>query len=108
MRYRTLEERLLFNSWVDPVTGCWEWLGRLSRNGRARINIRAGQEHVTLYAYRVAVVVFTGRAIPEDHHVDHKCHNTRCINPAHLQTLPIEDNCGYYARRENRLLEARA
>lgn len=44
-----------------------------------------------VYAYRLAYQIFVG-PIPPYHEVDHLCSNHRCVNPDHLQAIPISDN----------------
>jgi hypothetical protein len=93
----------------DP---CWEWAGAVQANGYGRFSLKEPdwQEvtkvdrkrkaihilchhppHRTLFAHRVSHAFFNG-PIPKGLMVDHLCHNTRCVNPAHLRLLTNSDN----------------
>lgn len=75
------EER--FWSKVNKSTGtdCWEWTaGRRKDYGGFQ---RLGK---SLYAHRYSYEIAYGE-IPEGHFIDHMCHNTICVNPAHLQAV---------------------
>lgn len=72
---------------VDPVTGCWNWIGKLNHDGYPRIN-RRGRSHL---AYRY----FFERAhgpIPDGFEVDHICRNRACVNLDHLQLVSRTEN----------------
>lgn len=58
---------------IDAETGCWNWLKALSKAG-----------YPTERAHRVYYQAANG-PIPKGIHVHHKCRNTRCVNPAHLE-----------------------
>lgn len=89
-RHANLEQRLLANSVLDPASECWVWIGnRTRRRGGAqdgRMNFRVRGRHVSKRAHRVSFEEFRG-PIPEGFEVDHKCRNTLCINPAHLEAV---------------------
>ncbi len=94
--YRDMEERLIVNSIVDPVTGCWPWLGKQS-GGYGKLNVwdKVKKCRITLWAHRVAYETFIG-PIDEGMEVDHMCENTICINPNHLQQCTGLSNTMYY------------
>lgn len=71
---------------VDPVTGCWNWLGG-ARNSYGVI----GYEGKTLLVPRVAWQ-FTHGEIPHDLLVCHRCDNPRCFNCEHLFLGTYLDN----------------
>lgn len=92
--YRWLGERLIAMSFVDGE--CWVWMGKrgAGRNGEyPQINLycRAQGKTVTKKAYRVSYETFVG-PIPEGHEIDHKCSNTLCINPNHLEPVSRIEN----------------
>lgn len=99
--YRNMEERLLWNSVLDPETGCWIWLGVRGKGGYGRLSVRLPgiKTPRLVYAHRVAYEVFTGRVIPEGFHVDHVCVTPGCINPGHLQAVTIGENMSYRGKR---------
>jgi len=95
MRYANIEERLLAIA-VQPLdSDCWEWTGSLTAtrggNRYGRINVWEAGRRVCWWAHRLAYTVWRG-PIPERYHVDHKCRNTVCINPAHLEAVPQSVN----------------
>ena len=94
MNLDNIEQRLLRNSVVDPITGCWEWQGKKDRGGYGQLTIRVpGKPHpVNVYAHRLAVVVFQGVKLRDDCHVDHKCRNQGCINPEHVRQVKARTN----------------
>lgn len=64
---------------TGPIEACWEWAGRKGRYGQWR----------RWYAHRLAFTIFVG-PIPEGYEIDHLCENKTCINPHHLEAVPIE------------------
>lgn len=51
------------------------------------MNFRIHGRHVSKRAHRVSFEEFVG-PIPEGgYEVDHKCRNTLCVNPAHLEAV---------------------
>lgn len=100
MIYQNVGERIIANS-VLYYGDCWVWLGktcasRFSDNRYGRMNFRIDGKHITLMAHRVSYEYFNG-IIPIGYEVDHKCYNTECVNPAHLQAITPKAN--YFNRR---------
>lgn len=85
-----IESRLLRNSVIDPATGCWVWIGYKTRNRRGvyygRLSIRVSGIPYPFYVHRLAFEEWI-ESIRGGYEIDHKCRNTLCINPAHLQQL---------------------
>lgn len=79
-RYRELTERFMEFVSPEPNSGCWLWLGHLSRTGygRFRSSVRRSDE-----AYRVSYRLFKG-PIPTGMVVRHQCDVRACVNPDHL------------------------
>jgi hypothetical protein len=75
--------RLTFWQKVSVTTECWEWTGRLTRDG---YGVHAGK-----LAHRMAYKELIG-AIPVGLELDHLCRNTRCVNPAHLEPVTGTEN----------------
>lgn len=71
---------------VDKSGDCWLWMAStISGN----LGYRYGQYHFdnhTVLAHRFAYAIANGDC-PNDYVVDHLCHNTLCVNPAHLQIV---------------------
>lgn len=82
----------------DP-DGCWSFPSNIAKDGYGRFQLRRR----CALAHRVAYWMFIG-PIPEDHVVDHTCHNDttcpgawdclhrRCVNPRHLEAVPQRIN----------------
>ena len=77
---------------VNPVTGCWEWVGT-KRNGYGRTTTgsRTDGTRKSISAHRLSYLLFKGD-IPPGHEICHKCDNPCCINPDHLFTGTRQDN----------------
>ena len=78
----TAEERLLEKVSIDQESGCWNWTGAKNEReyGRFHFNGKNARSH------RASYQIFTGE-IPEGYEIDHKCNNTLCCNPQHLQAV---------------------
>lgn len=80
--------------------GCWLWT-RAVRKKDGYGHFRAGAD--TVKAHRFAYALLVG-PIPDGLVLDHKCHNEatscpgglclhrRCVNPAHLDPVPVGEN----------------
>lgn len=72
---------------VHQPSGCWEWTGCKLPTGYGRLKLGV----LTLYAHRVAYTILIGQ-IGDNLTVDHLCRNTCCVNPDHMQIVPISVN----------------
>ena len=88
--YRDMQERLLVNS-LEMENGCWQWLGRATKDGYGLINVRQGSKHVARRAHHVAYEFFIG-PVPAGLELDHKCYNRRCIHPNHVIPATRQQN----------------
>lgn len=95
MRYGSLKARLLSNSVLCPLTGCRLWAGKTTKGRGAhlygRINLWIAGKVRVRRVHRVAWTEWRGE-IPEGFEIDHKCHNTLCINFDHLDCVPPLEN----------------
>ena len=76
---------------INKDTGCWEWQGPTSGDGRG-----GGYGRMSLYGQTVAVhivmfVNFFGY-VPSKKQIDHKCTNRICCNPDHLEMVTHKQN----------------
>lgn len=74
---------------VDPVTGCWLWLGSLQGGGYGQVWYPQARrlELVHRLAFRLA-----GGMIPDGMELDHLCRVRRCFNPEHLRVVTRLEN----------------
>lgn len=94
----------------EPTSGCWLWLGSISRAGYGRIGVMVdGGKHgwVTRQAHRVVYELYRG-PIPAGLELDHLCRTPTCVNPDHLDPTTHKVNMhrsphGGHALRPNRL-----
>lgn len=73
-RIRLLEYKL-----ENPITGCWEFSGRLNSDGYGTFKYTESNA----LAHRASWLIHNGE-IPNGQYVLHKCDNPRCFNPEHL------------------------
>ncbi len=90
MRFRsnpsdTLEERL--NAYLDKSGECWIWTGSKTPQGYGGTYFDGKK----LKSHRAAYETWVG-PIPRDMTVHHKCANTSCCNPEHLELATQREN----------------
>lgn len=83
-----------FDEFVDKSSGCWEWTGRVNKDGYGIFRGRL--------AHRVAYIEAYG-PYPEGTVTDHICRVRHCVNPNHLEAVTIAENIargltGLYAK----------
>lgn len=85
-RSATLAEYILRRIEIDSETDCWMWIGQTVRGyGRCK------WKRIYLAAHRGAYASLVG-PIPDGLSLDHLCRNTACVNPDHLEPVPIREN----------------
>lgn len=67
--------------------GCWLWTGGQCRSGKDKIYGRFHNQLTHRLAYE-----FEYGPIPNGLQVDHRCHNTLCVNPRHLRPVTGKQN----------------
>ena len=80
------KERFVQKISVVPHGGCWNWLaGHTDRYGMFWLDGK------TIGAHRASYMLHV-RPLGDAETIDHLCKNTRCVNPAHLEAVPIRTN----------------
>ncbi len=67
-------------------TGCWEWQKSCNSAGYGQLT----ENKVYWLAYRYAYACTNN--IEKENIIRHKCHNTKCCNPEHLESGTHKDN----------------
>ena len=70
-----------------PESGCWLWEGACTHDGYATLTV----DGRTITAHRYVYEQMIG-AIPAGLSLDHLCRVRCCVNPAHLEPVPIREN----------------
>lgn len=89
---------------VEPVSGCWRWIGGTAGKGYPYAHWRGGMAYVHRIVYHLLVdPTLQVRGAGHTECIDHvaaKCaHRPNCVNPAHLERVPWAEN----VRRHYRL-----
>ena len=88
MRMRRGETfRLGLHFEVEPVSGCWRWTGRATREGYGWV----WWDGRARWAHRLSYELHVG-PIPEGLVVDHLCGHPWCVNPEHLEPVTEREN----------------
>ena len=91
------DQDLAFWSKVEKTDECWNWTAYKNPLGYGSI-YRDGK---VFSAHRASYVMEFGE-IPEGMDIDHQCHNTSCVNPAHLKAMTRKENAENRAGAEVR------
>lgn len=72
-------------------------MGHQENNGYAKLTIYIGggnpkTRRKSIWVHRLAYIILCNASIPEGYDVDHKCKFPLCINPNHLQAIPLAAN----------------
>jgi len=78
-----------FWSYVDikGLWDCWDWQGRVDKNGYSKSKYNGKY----ISSHRLAYKLYYGE-IPKNKMVCHKCNNGKCRNPFHLYAGTQQDN----------------
>lgn len=87
---RARTQILMANVEMIPFSGCWIWLGRLTRKGYGELRMFGR----TQLAHRVSYCAHHGIPLTsiEGFLIRHRCDVPMCINPAHLEPGSSLDN----------------
>jgi len=82
------------NHRIDPLThydvtgdGCWNWRGATNSCGYGQL-LRGGKR---TKAHRLLYEATKG-PIADGLVIDHLCRNRRCVNPDHMECVPVREN----------------
>ena len=90
-RMRSIADKFHEKYIPEPNSGCWLWLGSLTK-GYGKMGIRVERNvYRTAYAHQVSYMLHKGE-IPDGLSVCHTCDTPICVNPDHLWLGTQEDN----------------
>lgn len=69
------------------VCECWEWTGFIRPDGYGTVSLGGKGQR----AHRAVFELLRG-SIPDGLVIDHLCRNRSCVNPWHLEPVPIAEN----------------
>jgi len=72
---------------VEKTSTCWNWTGATRYDGYGRVYVGSAKHYVHRIAWEL-----TNGPIPDGKYLDHKCHNTSCVNPQHLRPVTAKEN----------------
>jgi hypothetical protein len=93
-RARPAEERFWERIEKDQSTGCWNFRARYYSRGYAQFSVSGNGSdgsQVRVYAHRYSWELHRG-PIPAGLSLDHRCRNTICCNPDHLEPVSLKEN----------------
>lgn len=86
-RRERIRDKVLARVVINPLTGCWDWIGPTSGStGRGKNYPRMNLDGGTVAVHIVMFVVEHG-PIPPRKQVDHTCRRRCCVNPDHLEMV---------------------
>lgn len=85
LRTKTAEEKFL--AFTEVSKSCWWWTGPTNQSGYGYLT----QDYHSTYAHRWIWEHLVG-PIPDGLTIDHLCTNKVCVNPEHLEVVPLEVN----------------
>jgi hypothetical protein len=91
LRTEALEARFMKFVERDGTGGCWLWVGAMARR---KPYGRFWLEGSMRWAHRVSYAIFIGPVLGR-RQVHHRCDNTRCVNPMHLEIVVPSTNRRY-------------
>lgn len=72
---------------VDKTENCWLWTATKFPHGYGCFSHKGASVLAHRYSYTISIGL-----IPEGLTIDHICRNKACVNPSHLEAVPIGIN----------------
>lgn len=72
---------------VDKSRGCWSWQAATDRHGYGYIWFNEKLVDAHRFSYALAYGECANNLV-----IDHKCHNSLCVNPSHLRLVTKQQN----------------
>ena len=89
-RYFPMNTPFMEKIHFEPMSGCWLWGGTVNNKGYGLMTNPIKDKPMML-AHRYSYELHKG-PVPEGLVVDHKCCNSHCVNPDHLQAITFREN----------------
>lgn len=70
----------------EPNSGCWLWLGSISRSGYGNLYVGEHRRPKQIRAHQAAWELYVG-PVMDGFELDHLCRVRCCVNPAHLEPV---------------------
>ncbi len=83
-----LQQRIVGSVTRDDGSECWVWNRQISNSGYGRLMLSDADGTRFHSAHRVSYVAFVG-GLSDDAVVRQTCGNRLCVNPDHLQRIPL-------------------
>lgn len=74
---------------VQKTDDCWLWTASVKPAGYGQFTVE--DQKPPVYAHRFSYEQLVG-PIPDGLTLDHLCANRRCVNPDHLEPVPMAEN----------------
>jgi HNH endonuclease len=95
-RWRAVEDRFwekvawTLEGWATRESPCWTWLASAGASGYGQFML-GGHKGTPGVAHRIAYELEIG-PVPDGLTLDHLCRNKLCVNPWHLEPVPLAEN----------------